>query len=89
MQRRAQTTEKRLMNKYSMGIGGHLRQTDITGKNVIEWARREFDEEIKYAGEISFNFFLISYRARAQTRALGHVFERDGKLIGKKLYSSS
>lgn len=50
MQRQAKATETRLKNKYSLGIGGHIRQEDISGLNIIDWARREFEEEVEYAG---------------------------------------
>lgn len=48
MQRQAKASEQRLKNKYSLGIGGHIREEDITGKNIIEWAQREFYEEVNY-----------------------------------------
>jgi len=50
MQRRSDASESRLKNKYSLGIGGHIRQEDITGKNIFDWAQREFDEEVDYQG---------------------------------------
>jgi predicted NUDIX family phosphoesterase len=50
MQRQAKASEQRLKNKYSLGIGGHIREEDITGKTIIEWAQREFDEEVQYTG---------------------------------------
>lgn len=53
MQRQAQATEQRLQNKYSLGIGGHIRQEDITQGDIIEWARREFEEEISYTGTLA------------------------------------
>ena len=53
MQRTAQATEKRLQNKYSLGIGGHIRQEDLTSDNIYDWARREFHEEVEYKDELS------------------------------------
>ncbi len=50
MQRQATTSEQRLKNKYSLGIGGHIREEDISSQNIIDWARREFDEEVSYTG---------------------------------------
>lgn len=50
MQRRSDASESRLKNKYSLGIGGHIRQEDIAGKNIFDWAQREFDEEVDYQG---------------------------------------
>ncbi len=52
MQRDAKASETRLASNYSLGIGGHLRQTDITGKTLFEWATREFHEEINYSGDL-------------------------------------
>lgn len=50
MQRSAQSTEKRLQNKYSLGIGGHIRQEDMHSDSLFDWARREFHEEVDYQG---------------------------------------
>lgn len=49
MQRTAQTTEQRLKNKYSLGIGGHIRQEDMAENSIFEWAKREFHEEVNYS----------------------------------------
>ncbi|MBI2775538.1 hypothetical protein HYX58_06015 [Candidatus Dependentiae bacterium] len=51
MQRTAQATEKRLQNKYSLGIGGHIRQEDMETDSLFDWARREFHEEVNYLDE--------------------------------------
>jgi predicted NUDIX family phosphoesterase len=53
MQRTAQATEQRLQNKYSLGIGGHIRQEDMTSNSIIDWARREFHEEVNYADDFT------------------------------------
>ncbi len=50
MQRHAHASEQRLQNKFSLGIGGHIRQEDITNGSILEWATREFHEEIEYSG---------------------------------------
>ncbi len=50
MQRRATASEQRLKNKYSLGIGGHIRHEDIIQGSIIDWARREFNEEVDYPG---------------------------------------
>ena len=61
MQRKADASEIRLQNKYSLGIGGHIRKEDIhnsanagkTGYNTIfNWAKREFYEEVNYDGNL-------------------------------------
>lgn len=53
MQRKGSSSEQRLANKYSLGIGGHLRQADIQGSTLFEWALREFKEEISYTGAVT------------------------------------
>jgi len=53
MQRKSTASESRLKNKYSLGIGGHIRQEDIIGDDIFEWARREFIEEVNYNGKIT------------------------------------
>lgn len=50
MQRQAKATEQRLKSKYSLGIGGHIREEDLSSDSIIEWARREFEEEVNYNG---------------------------------------
>lgn len=52
MQRRSDASEARLQNKYSLGIGGHIRQEDIQGKTLAAWAQREFEEEVNYSGTL-------------------------------------
>ena len=53
MQRTAQATESRLQNKYSLGIGGHIREEDLVSGSLFEWARREFNEEVEYNDDFS------------------------------------
>lgn len=54
MQRHSQATETRLQNKFSFGIGGHIRAEDMhTQDSIIDWARREFHEEVLYQGKFS------------------------------------
>lgn len=50
MQRQAKASEQRLKNKFSLGIGGHIREEDMESKSIIDWARREFDEEVDFSG---------------------------------------
>lgn len=51
MQRQSKATEQRLQSKYSLGIGGHIRQEDLTSNSIFDWARREFHEEIDFKGD--------------------------------------
>lgn len=54
MQRRSTASETRLRNKFSLGIGGHVRQEDLAaGSTLFDFARREFDEEINYQGGLT------------------------------------
>ena len=48
MQRRSDSSETRLQNKYTIGIGGHIRQEDIKSNDIFDWANREFHEEVIY-----------------------------------------
>lgn len=50
LQRTAHTTEQRLKNKLSLGVGGHLHQQDMQGDSIVDWAAREWREEVAYAG---------------------------------------
>ncbi len=54
MQRRKKASESRLQSKYSLGIGGHIRQEDMHNNDVFSWATREFHEEIDYDGTFTF-----------------------------------
>lgn len=52
MERKETASESRLKNKLSLGIGGHMRQEDMTGGTIFDWARREFHEEVSYSGNL-------------------------------------
>lgn len=53
MQRGGQASESRLRSKFSLGIGGHIREDDMQGNSIFDWARREFAEEVDYAGKLN------------------------------------
>jgi predicted NUDIX family phosphoesterase len=53
MQRHKKASETRLQSKFSFGIGGHIRQEDLTTNSIYDWARREFEEEIEYHGNLT------------------------------------
>lgn len=55
MQRKTTASEQRLANKYSLGIGGHIRQEDIVNNDIFEWAKREFEEEVSYSGSLKIS----------------------------------
>lgn len=52
MQRHKKASETRLQSKYTLGIGGHIRQEDMQTDSLFDWARREFHEEVSYAGDL-------------------------------------
>ncbi len=74
MRRKDDHTDRRLANKYSLGVGGHINEEDIKGTKrtlrqnsgrakgargsnlVMEWARREFEEEIDYEDRYKTEF---------------------------------
>lgn len=53
MQRQAKASETRLQSKFSLGIGGHIREEDIEDADIAGWARREFHEEVIYNDNFS------------------------------------
>ena len=38
---------------YSLGIGGHINKQDLDSVSILDWARREFDEEVNYSGQFT------------------------------------
>jgi predicted NUDIX family phosphoesterase len=54
MQRSDKGHEKRLHSMFSLGIGGHIREEDMVGNSIVDWARREFHEEIAYTDSCTF-----------------------------------
>ncbi len=59
MRRKGDHTDKRLSNKYSIGIGGHINRRDMNGQGLLGWAKREFAEEIDFSGNYKANFLGI------------------------------
>ncbi len=69
MQRTKGHTDQRLASNYSLGIGGHINAKDVTkgskgtngtkganGNEILEWAKREFEEEVNYSGKFRAYF---------------------------------
>lgn len=52
MERKSTASEQRLKSKLSLGIGGHIRQEDMAGGTIFDWANREFHEEVSYKGKL-------------------------------------
>jgi len=55
MRRRGDASEARLKNKYTLGIGGHIRQEDMLDESLVNWAKREFAEEVCYDGGLTIS----------------------------------
>src|SRR3990167_2521932 len=56
MRRKSDHTDKRLANMYSIGVGGHVNKKDMGSRNIMNWAKREFEEEISYEGHYKSEF---------------------------------
>lgn len=52
MQRKSTAGEQRLASLHSLGIGGHIRKEDMTDDSIYTWAKREFEEEVNYSGNL-------------------------------------
>lgn len=80
-----QSTEKRLRHLYSLGVGGHINRVDVVGGGadpVQAGLRREFEEEVIYAGAWSHRLIgLINDDSNDVSRVhLALVFEVNGEL---------
>lgn len=72
MQRSGAAGEQRLANKYTVGIGGHVRAGDLLGSGkLVDWGTREFAEEIAYDG--SFKSVQIIGLVNDDRDAVGQV----------------
>jgi len=80
MQRTNQGSETRLHNRYTLGIGGHVRQEDLIGVSILDWARREFHEEVVYNGTLKIDFIgVLNDDSNAVGRVhLGFVYLLNG-----------
>ena len=48
------SSEKRLRQLYSLGVGGHINPGDLeNGDPIMDGLRREFEEEVEYSGEVN------------------------------------
>ena len=59
MQRKGSHTDRRLASKISIGVGGHINKQDVKSNDPVDWARREFEEEIEYGGKLKTEFLGI------------------------------
>lgn len=56
VQRRSSASEQRLARLLSVGIGGHIRASDVSSPDIFSWAAREWREEICYDGAYQTTF---------------------------------
>ncbi len=75
------TTEKRLRQLYSLGVGGHINPADVAnGDPVGDGMRREWEEEVAYAGAFEARLLGLVHEESAPVGRvhLGLVFLIDG-----------
>lgn len=70
MQRSNSGSESRLKNKFTLGIGGHMRASDLQGSTLFDWIKREFYEEIDYNDQLNIKPLGI---LNDDTNAVGQV----------------
>ena len=47
------SSEKRLRQQYSLGVGGHINPGDVEGGDpIMDGLKREFEEEVEFAGSL-------------------------------------
>jgi predicted NUDIX family phosphoesterase len=71
------SSEKRLRQQYSLGVGGHINPEDLRGGDPItDGMRREWEEEVVYSGEFDARLLgLINEESAPVSRVhLGVVF---------------
>ena len=75
------STEKRLRQQYSLGVGGHINPGDLEhGDPVMDGLRREFEEEVVYDGRFEARLLgLLNDESSPVSKVhLGVVFLVDG-----------
>lgn len=75
------SSEKRLRHLYSLGVGGHINPEDVAnGDPVLDGMRREWEEEVVYAGEVNARLLGLVHEESAPVGRvhLGLVFLVDG-----------
>lgn len=75
------SSEKRLRQQYSLGVGGHINPEDLHGGDpLLEGMRREWEEEVVYEGDFDAHLLgLINEESAPVSRVhLGVVFLVDG-----------
>jgi predicted NUDIX family phosphoesterase len=75
------SSEKRLRHLYSLGVGGHINPEDVAnGDPVLDGMRREWEEEVAYAGRVEAQLMGLIHEESAPVGRvhLGVVFLVDG-----------
>ena len=75
------SSEKRLRHLYSLGVGGHINPEDVAnGDPVLDGMRREWEEEVAYAGPIRARLLGLIHEESAPVGRvhLGVVFLVEG-----------
>jgi predicted NUDIX family phosphoesterase len=75
------SSEKRLRHLYSLGVGGHINPEDVEGGDPVdEGMRREWEEEVAYAGSFEARLVGLIHEESAPVGRvhLGVVFLIDG-----------
>jgi len=75
------SSEKRLRQQYSLGVGGHINRDDLGGGDPIyDGLRREWEEEVEYGGQFEAQLLgLINEESAPVSRVhLGVAFLVDG-----------
>jgi predicted NUDIX family phosphoesterase len=75
------SSEKRLRQQYSLGVGGHINPHDLAGGDPIyDGLRREWEEEVEYQGEFEAQLLgLINEESAPVSKVhLGVAFLVDG-----------
>jgi len=81
-------TEKRLHNKYSLGIGGHINPDSSTGDNiVIKGLYKELNEEVSVDDPADLNFIgIINDESNSVSKVhLGLLYELEAKSPGYRV----
>jgi predicted NUDIX family phosphoesterase len=82
-------TEKRLHNKYSLGIGGHINpDSSLTGENiVIKGLYKELNEEVSVDDPADLNFIgIINDESNSVSKVhLGLLYELQAKSSGYRV----
>ena len=75
------SSEKRLRHLYSLGVGGHINPEDVAGGDPVDQGmRREWEEEVIYAGSFEARLVGLIHEESAPVGRvhLGVVFLIDG-----------